>query len=72
MDISGEAEHPTLDHFLKLAKQADIKVATAKDMIEQLVTVAKSFLATIGNYPINKYLLQQVSYDVGANINRMK
>ena len=72
MDISGEAEHPTLDHFLKLAKQADIKVATAKDMIEQLVTVAKSFLSTIGNYPINKYLLQQVSYDVGANINRMK
>ena len=72
MDISGEAEHPTLDHFLKLAKQADIKVATAKDMIEQLVTVAKSFLSTIGNYPINKYLLQQVSYDVAANINRMK
>ena len=72
MDISGEAEHPTLDHLLKLAKQADIKVATAKDMIEQLVTVAQSFLATIGNYPINKNLLQQVSYDVAANINRMK
>ena len=72
MDISGEAIEPTIDHLLKLAKQADIKAAVAKDIVEQVLIVAKSFLSIVGDYPIDKDLLNQVIFNVSANINRMK
>ena len=72
MDVSGEAMVPTIDHLLKLAKQADIKAAVAKDIIQQVIIVAKYFLSIIKNYPIDKDLLKQVIFDVSANINRMK
>lgn len=72
MDISGEAMEPTLAHLLKLANHADIKVAVAKGMIEQVVTVADYFLLIIRDYPLSKHLSEQVSYDVTANIDRMK
>lgn len=71
MDVSGEAMAPTIDHLLKLAKQADIKAAIAKDIIQQVIIVAKHFLSIIKNYPIDKDLLKQVIFDVSANINRM-
>ncbi len=44
MDIAGEARHPTLSHLLKLAKLADIKQNKAQAIIDQVASVAESFL----------------------------
>ena len=71
MDVTGEAQHPTRSHLLKLAKQADIKQNKAQAIIDQVASVAGDFLTVIRDHNIEKELLNQVIRDIKANINRM-
>ena len=71
MDIAGEAQYPTQSHLLKLAKLADIKQNKAQAIIDQVASVAENFLTVINDYDIEENLLNQVIYDIKANLNRM-
>lgn len=71
MDVTGEAKHPTRSDLLKLAKAADIKKNKAQAMIDQVASVAETFLTIIDNYDIEKELSNKVACDIKDNIERM-
>ncbi len=71
MDVCGEAKQPNRKQLLQLAQRADIKNNTAQHIIEEVVAVAEKMLKEIQHHAIASELLQQVSKDVGANIDRM-
>ncbi len=71
MDVCGEAQQPTHKQLLQLAKRADIKQTTAQAIIDEVVVVAEKMLKEIKHHDIASELCEQVSKDVGVNINRM-
>lgn len=67
MDICGEGRHPTRGDMLKLAKDADIPVATAGQCLERFAEVATHFKAMAKAYPIRLSTIQHMASKIAVN-----
>lgn len=72
MDIMGEGKNIKLKHLLDLAKNSDIKLATAKGIIEHTVSIASNLNHDLSHYPIDAALREHICQHVQKNINRLK
>jgi serine/threonine-protein kinase HipA len=70
MDVCGEARVPGRAELLRLASEAAVPVADAKEIIDLIASVASNLRVDLADYPIRKVRQREIVRAVGANTAR--